>query len=341
MIAGRDDRIQDKARGRAVTGSATRRFFFILGSPRSGTTLLQSMLTQSPQVTVPPETQFLAITHRRRREFGPIESDRGWERATEAVVQRNERIDFPIESGLLRERLLATSSGERSYKTMLSIWLNLCAEEAGATVVGEKSPVHSAYVDRLLEMFPDTRFLQIVRDPRDVAMSQREVFGRSLFEGAFRWRLDQRALLRHVDRLGQGRFTYVRYEDLIAEVEPTVVRLCEFLDIEFVPSMLDPSKRKSRGFASDADHKLLTLQPVTRSRIARYKGKLTVGEIGEVQAVCGGLMTRFGYERDPASRLHGSALLSRDAMATAVRRGLARFSGRPRDAGGGASTRSG
>jgi len=298
--------------------SSGRRLFFIVGSPRSGTTLLQSMLMQSPGVTIPPETQFMGIIYRRRKRLGPIESDRGWDAAVNAIVARNDRAEFPITGEELRARL--TAPGERSYRRLLSDWLELCGERAGADIVGEKSPAHTEYVGELAEMYPDARFVQIVRDPRDVALSHREVWKRPPLQAALRWRFDQQSLRRHRDDSRQTRFRAVRYEDLVADSEPTIRELAEFLGLTFVPDMADPSKRRETGFAAHETHKLQTLERLTTSRIGRYRGKLSHADLQIVQAVCGGEMRALGYELEQASKLAGWARAISLAPGLAVKR---------------------
>jgi hypothetical protein len=301
--------------------------FFVVGSPRSGTTLLQSMLTQAPDVTIPPETQFLGITLLREGRLGPIASDAGWRAAVNAVVARNDRAEFPVSGRVLRERL--ERPGERSHARMLSDWLSLCAEQAGAQIVGEKSPMHTPHAPRLARMFPDARFVHITRDPRDVALSHREVWARPVLQAALRWRVDQARLRRFAATDAGSRITRVRYEDLVTDPEPTIKALATFLGIQYVAAMIDPSGRSARGFAASETHKLQTLEKVTTARIGRYRGKLRPSRVALVQSVCGVEMDRLGYKREPTPRLAGWLAAAAEASSVLTER---RASGKRRAA---------
>ncbi|MEM9166569.1 MAG: sulfotransferase [Planctomycetota bacterium] len=285
------------------------RIFFIVGSPRSGTTLLQTMLMQAPGVTIPPETHFVSLTYDRRRIHGPIETDAGWLAGTEAILKRNALAEFPIADDRLRERL--AEPGPRTYARMLTNWLSLCAEHAEAGTVGEKSPGHTEHIPRLAEWFPDARFVHIVRDPRDVALSHAEVWDRSTLQAALRWRFDQR-LVRSAGGLLEHRIRTVRYEDLVAEPAGTIRAAAAFLGIEFVEAMTDPSNRTQTGFAAYEKHKQQTLEKVTTSRIQRYKGKLAASAVAEIQLLCGREMRRLGYEPEPAGLLKGLTAAAAD-----------------------------
>lgn len=281
----------------------SRRIFFVVGSPRSGTTLLQSMLMQSPGVTIPPETKYMGITYRREGRNGAIGTDAGWAAAVKAVLGQNDRSEFPVETEALRDRLEAP--GERTHRRLLGEWLDLCGEVAGAEIVGEKSPAHTEYVGVLSEWFPEARFVHIVRDPRDVVLSHREVWKRPPLQAALRWRFDQKFLRRYAAENPDAPLRTVRYEDLVAAPEETIRGIASFLGLEFIPEMADPSNRADRGFAAHETHKLQTLERVTTGRIGRYKGKLSRSDLAVVQAVCGSEMRALGYELEPVARIEG------------------------------------
>lgn len=271
-----------------MTGTASEpRIFFVVGSPRSGTTLLQSMLMQSPGVTIPPETHFMALAP-----DADLATNAGWSRLTEAVLarHRHEEIETPAD-----EVEHALSSCERSRASALAAWLGAIAKHEGASIIGEKSPNHTQNAVELLAMFDSAKIVQIVRDPRDVALSQKEIWGRPTILAAKRWQLDMLVYERCATLVGSKRYLLVRYEDLVVDPEPAVRTLAGFLGLEFIPEMADPSNRAKAGFSSAEKHKLQTLEKVTTNRIGRYKGKLKGNDLAAVEAVCRPLMEKYGY----------------------------------------------
>jgi sulfotransferase family protein len=267
-------------------------YFFLIGSQRSGTTLLQTMLMRAPGVTMPPELHFIHITYRRRHRMADIRTDQGWTQAINAINARCQHSEIDMDTALFDELCEAS---DRNYGDLLRSWLKAIGALENATTVGEKSPPHCEWVPELATMIPEARFIHIMRDPRDTALSQREAFGRTALQAAIRWKRDlemHRDCLRLMPR---ERYTAVYYEDLVTDPRTTIENLCAFLDLEYCDEMLNPSGREKKGFAAHEDHKLRTLKKVTSSRIGRYKKKMSPINIAVIERVCGPLMVEMGY----------------------------------------------
>lgn len=269
--------------------------FFIVGSPRSGTTLLQSMLMRAPGVTIPPETHFMALAG--RPEAARLDTEAGWKALRFGILARHkhEGIETPIE-----DVEAALDGAERTKAGALRAWLGAIAAHEGARIIGEKSPNHTTNIPELLSMFPGARVVHIVRDPRDVALSQKQVWDRPTVYAAKRWQLDMKIDQRCRALFDNGRepsrYRLVRYEDLVSDPEPMIRSLAGFLGIDYTPEMADPSGREKTGFSAAETHKLQTLEKVTTSRIGRYKGVLSKPEIAVVETICSRLMREHGYE---------------------------------------------
>lgn len=274
-------------------------YFFLVGSPRSGTTLLQTMIMRAPGVTMPPELAFVHITYKRRHRMADIRTDAGWEQARNAIKARCVRSEIEMDHAVFDELWAAS---DRNYGDLFRCWLRAVGALENATSIGEKTPNHCEWVLELATMMPEARFVHIMRDPRDSALSQREAFGRPALQAAVRWKRDlemHRDCLRLMPRT---RYTAVRYEDLVTDPEAALRPLCSFLGLEYTDAVLDPGGREKKGFASYEEHKLRTLEKVTSSRIGRYKGKMSAMDIAVIEHLCGPLMTEMGYtlEKKPA-----------------------------------------
>lgn len=281
----------------------TQRPFFIVGSARSGTTLLQAMLMSIPGVYIPPETQFWTVSKGRAADFGPLPSDRGFHLAIEAVLKTARASEVPIDEASLRS---AWAAGERSYAAMFDGLLSHIQERRnGCRRIGEKSPTHAPYVPDLLDTFPDGKVIMIIRDGRDVAISNTQAFRSNVLRVAIRWRRDQRRHRAYATRYPAERYTSVRYEDLVTRPEPELRRLCDFLGEQFTPDLLEHHKRADTGFAKRETHKARTLEPVTAARVSRYRHSLSRPEIALFQLVAGRELRRHGYELEPVPSLLG------------------------------------
>ena len=277
------------------------RYFFITGTGRSGTTLLQSMISRAQGVFIPEETHFMSLLWQHRRKMSSLQSDRGWQAAKKAIEKRCATAGIAFVPDRFET---LTESAPRHYATLLSAWLRMAAEAAAGsdgpvpTVIGEKSPTHTGFVLELLAMMPNSAVVHIVRDPRDVAVSQHEAWNAAAMSAAVRWRLDQKRQADYEALVHPSRFATVRYEDLVTDPEPQLRRVCGVLGVEFSDPMLKPHEREHRGFTDHEPHKHRTLEPVTSQRIGRYRGTLSRRAISAIEHTCGEHMDRLGYKRD-------------------------------------------
>jgi len=281
---------------------ATDRFFFIVGSPRSGTTLLQAMLCANPRFFIPPETHFMAAM----RVFSgrsPKPDEAGvLEMLRREVCERNE---LPVDWEELSAELRGVNEPAAMFRVLLA---HMGRRYAPGCRVGEKTPGHLLFADRLLSEFPDSQIINVIRDGRDVAVSHREAFDSLPLHSAYRWREHLQLHRRLTASVDPSRYTSVRYEDLVADPEAELRRLCAFLGEPFDPAMIRQHERHTTGFAQREQHKLRTLEPVTASRVGRYRAKLSRSELWAYQAVAGAELAAAGYAVDPYPSLAGKVV---------------------------------
>ncbi|WP_168567228.1 sulfotransferase family protein [Crateriforma spongiae] len=176
--------------------------FFIVGCPRSGTTLIQVFLNRHPNVICPPETKLFCRfdgcpTWIKIRTLQRINSDLG--------------ISIPL-------RLAKESCGtEWVFRTMVAQYSSVRPDGAHATHFGEKTPEHTPRVARLLHFFPNARIVFIYRDGRDVSASLQKVpWLKSDFRsGLILWKRYCRHLL-WWQRRQDSRVLFVRYESFVS-----------------------------------------------------------------------------------------------------------------------------
>ncbi len=184
---------------------------FILGSPRSGTTLLRSLIHAHPALCCGPETHFLVDL---AKIVGPY-----WKRI--------ERFGFPRR--FWTERIAAFLAGcHEAY-----------AHQQGKVRWADKTPAYSLCPDFLLELFPDAQFLHIIRDGHDVVASHFKRWGaRSALAAACRvWRSHVETVL-DFQRRHPGRVFELRYEKLVADPEDVLRAVLEFLGEPWDPALL-------------------------------------------------------------------------------------------------------
>ncbi|MCA9310444.1 MAG: sulfotransferase, partial [Phycisphaerales bacterium] len=220
--------------------------FFIIGTGRCGTTLLQRMLMGHPRISIPPETHFFS-------RFDPVRVvglDPVSDGLVEGYVERCASHPWFAELGLRRESLQAAlDAGTRSARDLFLWYANALLPDAPARL-GEKTPHHEKYTARILDLFPQARFIHIVRDPRDVVVSLKkehwmggESIQRIAHHVAKVWRRQQDV----AERLGPRVYRVLSYEDLVADPEAALRELCDFLGEAFDPAMLTYHQQQNTG----------------------------------------------------------------------------------------------
>jgi Sulfotransferase family len=223
-------------RGAARPDSAEgRRFVFVGGAPRSGTTLMQNMLNSHPGVFGGPEFLHLARIVALRNALRTSAEDE----AIDAFVSPA-RVDRLIR-GLIEEMLLPL------------------ADRHGAPLLSEKTPSNALVFDDLLALFPQARCIFVLRDPRAVVASMLAVGDRAAAAGTRTQPFTRslRAAVRYVrecleaafaaEAAHPGRILTVIYEALVTEPEAATRRVCGFLGLDWDAAMLAPGAAEHLG----------------------------------------------------------------------------------------------
>ena len=210
---------------------------FLVGCPRSGTTLLQSLLAAHAQVCSFPETHFF-----------PNAVGRGWRRYL-GVASPNARrrlLEFLEEIGREDLKWLVPRHGFllKDYVNAFVKILDVLTEQGSKKIWVEKTPRHLHYIALIEKYIPDAKFIHIVRNGKDVVASlyevthkHPEIWGgpRSIEQCINRWINDVRISLRHLHRPNH---ILVQYENLVEAPRSILEKLCAFIGIPFDEVML-------------------------------------------------------------------------------------------------------
>lgn len=271
---------------------------FVVGCPRSGTTLLQRMLDAHSAVAIAPETHFIRRFWKNRNRYGDLSRDANFAGLVDDILAIPE---FP-EMHIAAERYRAAAmDGERSYRALFACLLDLFATTRHVPIVGEKTPNHVEYAVTLLEFFPDARFVHIVRDPRAVVNSWRSVpwSTGSLVGDADVWRVSM-ATVRKYPAWVRDRFHTLTYERLIAFPGVELRQLCAFLGLDFEERMLDYHAGPTPVDIEREPWKTATTQPLDITSATRWRNEMSASMISTIESVTWLEMRRLGYPRQTA-----------------------------------------
>jgi hypothetical protein len=188
----------------------------------------------------------------------------------------------------------------------------LYARRFGKPRWGDKSPTYTAHLPAVQELLPEARFVHLVRDGRDVALSLRQVWfapARDAAGLARYWRgciEEARAGARHCRH-----YLELRYEDLVSDPEATLRRLCAFVELPWSPHMLGYAGRAAARLAEVQDQRLPDGTVVTRAqrlgqhphlgeplrldRVGAWRSAMTAADVAAFAAVAGDLLGELGY----------------------------------------------
>lgn len=267
----------------------------IVGSGRSGTSLLATMMDSHPDLSVAPESHFLPSLIKALPETLTTSDQvaRMVKRMGQSKWFDFWELDLDLLQGVLESRLPV------SRPDALRMIYRVHAAQAGKTRFGEKTPAYVYNIPLIAAELEDARFIHIIRDGRNVALSFREAdFGADdVAHSMLNWKL--RVLDGHRDgmALGPDRYIEVVYEDLIAEPEKELRRLCEFLDLEYSDAMLDYHRKRAdrrAGLARGADRAPNLSRPPTKTR--DWRDQLTRAEHARLELLGAKPLRQWGYE---------------------------------------------
>ena len=268
---------------------------FVVGSARSGTTLLQSALGAHARIAAPPETYFVTRISSLADYYGDLASDAALERALQ------DTLDFVLLAPLQLDAaaiLLQAKTAPRTYGALLSAVMEHIAAAWGKARWSDKTPWQSPAV--VWDLLPDAQVLHIVRDPRDVIASSVEApwIEERPLELARAWRRFNTDAAQQGAAAGPARYHRVRYEDLVAEPESVLRVVCAFLREDFDPAMLDPEARSASGTVVEAAAPWQegVATPIRRSSVGRYVDDLSRRDRCLMAPVISGAAAAFGYD---------------------------------------------
>ena len=283
----------------------------IVGSPRSGTTLLRLMLDAHPELAIPPETGFLTLSEKLSGRGNRLRK-----KVFQAVINYSEPasswpdFDIPEEAfwaALTEITPFTISDGFRTF-------YRLYATRRGKARWGDKTPIYSHHLNAIRRILPEARFIHIIRDGRDVALSLRRMW----FSPG--WEIETQALywvdyVRAARRAGVGCNDYleVRYEELVLNTKETLERVCAHIGLTFEAAMLNYYQqaterlKEHKGRVRSDGTPWLTqqqrfqqqqraTQPPDAACVFSWKRTMDPDERKSFDLVAGDLLKELGYE---------------------------------------------
>lgn len=309
---------------------------FIVGPHRSGSTLWHNVISMCPGVMRLTDPRFLGDRrHKGFNHFLKTCGDLSIDENVDAMVEicfskqnfpgldstfwRFENIEAVKNPELKKEISTRIKQSDRSLGTITRIFIEEITRFGGCTRACVKFPVDIGHIAELLQWFPDCKIVHITRDPRAVAMSksndpsgtaikvtQHPSFGWFIRRLAmwfviaqYRWTSRLHIQFKHLPN-----YRLFRYEDLLAEPETTLRKLCEFIEVDFTDDLLHPEAgRHEHQRSSLTGQQRKAFDP---SAAIRWQSIIPGFDKWLITTLTRGSMKRMGYDPDTHPVFHAN-----------------------------------
>lgn len=281
---------------------------FIVGAPRSGTTLTATILGQHSRIFMPGETHFFPDIYSRHQSIGePTSKD-----AKKIILARlrtlYERYNEPADQARI-DRLMSDSGYTtafwqscHTYKSIFSWFMETQMRFEGKQRWGNQVPKDIFHIDQILSFYPNAKIIVCVRDVHDFLLSYKYKWRattqdhvkriQSLYHPVLTsliWKSSARKIKGIESQIPSDNLYLLRYEHLVTMPDTVVPALCQFLGETFEPDMLNINSHNSSKNVSETT--------IFNTSVGRWKKELSAVEAAVADIVCGSEMTAMGYEK--------------------------------------------
>jgi hypothetical protein len=288
----------------------------VLGVRRSGTTLLRVMLDRNPELAIPDESYFVPQLARRHR--GVVDPA--------AFLDDLRRLPTLAEWGLAPDVVAGRlRAGMTAGEAIAAVFATYAAER-GKVRWGDKTPLYMQHLPVLERLFPDARYVHLIRDGRDAALSFLSVPSGLMTEGwghprdargfACQWATEVVAARALGARVGPSRYLELRYEGLVVDPDAALRAICAYAELVYDPGMLEYVGRTES--ARKAHQQRLNEPP--RAGVRDWRSEMRDDDRRRFEEVAGALLDELGYE--VATRGRSRVRLASYRLRTAAWRGV-------------------
>ena len=271
--------------------------FFIIGSGRSGNTLLRSILSGNSDISIPPESYRIPFAIKKFHIF----NNRDWEDIVSQVLKEfedcKEFYTWEIDITDVQKRLEDIADSKRTLSNIFDELFCTYAEKHSpdSKIWGDKTPMNTLYLDWIGTVFPRSKFIHIIRDGRDVASSylKMERYD-TILEAANRWINSIESAQSFGSKIKEN-YMEIRYEELVTKPEEVIKDTCDFLDIDFDSKMLDHTKQVKKLGDTDKEHHSNLSKPISSDSVGKWRNNLSESDQESITKLLHKHLQRLGY----------------------------------------------
>lgn len=270
---------------------------FVVGCPRSGTTMLQLMLHAHRRIAIPPETRFLLTAYEQRHSWGDLTDVVNRRRLADWIVEDPSTAfkDLGLDKDAVRDEIVA---GPPTLGSAIGIVFRAYARRFDKPRWGDKRPMYLQHLDVIRRLFPDAQIVHIVRDGRDCVASLKETpwHRGGVYQAIATWNRGMDQGRRAAKLFGPDSYFEISYEQLVNSPAEELRKLCAYLGEAYDPAMERPDQLASVAVPKRKSWHALTHQEPTTDRIGSWAQRLQPWEIGLCESMMGDRLLSRGYD---------------------------------------------
>ncbi|MDD4973257.1 MAG: sulfotransferase [Bacteriovorax sp.] len=287
---------------------------FIIGTERSGSNLLRLILNSHPNIAIPHPPHIMRDFAPLLQGYGALTEDDNFSKLTTDVISIVENHFSPWPFKINQEMIkdLAPS------KTLYGIYVGLYEayrQHENKKRWGCKSTFMFSEIETILQHHSNPRFIHLVRDPRDIAVSaSKSIFSKyHPYKMAELWKNEQEQIEKWNYLSKEGKLLKILYEDLTTNPESVMKVVMDFLSEDFDPEQLNFFKdREAKQLAGLSQSWKKVEDPISAKSVGQFRENLASEDLAMIEFLCQDLMKEYSYPLvNDASKLKRVSFLKR------------------------------
>ncbi|MHA1758051.1 MAG: sulfotransferase family protein [Promethearchaeota archaeon] len=280
---------------------------FIVGAPRSGTTLIANILSRHSKIFIPGETHFFDDIYSLRKKLGnpsnPSSMTKIIKRLSTLYKRYNEPLDQERINHLFSDHKILNKFkfSCKNYRDIFSFFMEIQMRHEGKQRWGNHTPRDIFNIKDILSFYPNAKILVCVRDARDFLLSYKYKWRVTSIERieslkkiyhpvvtSLLWKSSMRQISAIRTKMGNDNLMIIKYENLVQNPEEVVYKICKFIGEKFEKRMLEVNSHNSSFQVRD--------RGIFSSSVGRWRGSLAKEEAYVAQLINRRELESFGYQ---------------------------------------------
>lgn len=284
--------------------------FFILGNPRSGTTLFRLMLNSHPSLVVPPECGFAEWHYERFKNWSSKDAvdESSVSHFLRALSDSKKIETWDLNFVDLGNRIRQESPN--SYAELCELVYLQFGEKIKLNVEtwGDKNNYYINLLEKIDKIFPEARYIHLVRDGRDVATSYlgikkvvsespyKPVLSDNISEIAREWKNNVERIDSFLSTKDQSKVLTIKYEDLVKETVGTLRGVTSFLKVKYDEAMMNYHQQDSgKEHVALLAWKKKTLDAPDANNVNKYIDFFSQEDISQFNNIAASTLVKYEY----------------------------------------------